>query len=101
MGKLLLVGCGKMGGAMLDGWLARGLAAADVIVAEPVAVFLSIAAGKTLKYFASHLGSTAKVVRSMPNTPAAVRQGITVACASSGVSAAEKKRCQELQSEEH
>ena len=36
MGKLLLVGCGKMGGAMLDGWLARGLAAADVIVAEPV-----------------------------------------------------------------
>ena len=36
MGKLLLVGCGKMGGAMLDGWLARGLAAADAIVAEPV-----------------------------------------------------------------
>ena len=36
MGKLLLVGCGKMGGAMLDGWLARGLAAEDVIVAEPV-----------------------------------------------------------------
>jgi len=31
MGKLLLVGCGKMGGAMLDGWLARGLAAEDVI----------------------------------------------------------------------
>ena len=145
MAKLLLVGCGKMGGAMLDGWLARGLAASEVIVAEPVealrprksglravgssqevretpemvvlavkpqtmdavlpdlrrfadegAVFLSIAAGKTLKYFAIHLGETAKVVRSMPNTPAAVRQGITVACASSGVSAAEKKRCQEL-----
>ena len=34
--KLLLVGCGKMGGAMLDGWLSRGLAAADAIVAEPV-----------------------------------------------------------------
>ena len=30
MGKVLLVGCGKMGGAMLEGWLARGLAAADV-----------------------------------------------------------------------
>jgi len=145
MVKLLLVGCGKMGGAMLDGWLSRGLAAADAIVAEPVealrpnkpglrsvassqdvretpeivvlavkpqtmdgvlpdlrrfadegAVFLSIAAGKTLKYFASHLGAATKVVRSMPNTPAAVRHGITVACASSGVSAAEKKRCQEL-----
>jgi pyrroline-5-carboxylate reductase len=145
MGKLLLVGCGKMGGAMLDGWLSRGLAAADVLVAEPVealrpkkqglravgstsevsdtpeivvlavkpqtmdavlpdlkrfaeagSVFLSIAAGKTLKYFASHLGTAAKVVRSMPNTPAAVRQGITVACAAKGVSAAEKQRCQQL-----
>ncbi len=36
MGKLLLVGCGKMGGAMLDGWLARGLVASDIVVAEPV-----------------------------------------------------------------
>ena len=145
MGKLLLVGCGKMGGAMLDGWLARGLAASDVIVAEPTealrpkkpglkgvaasndvretpeivvlavkpqsmdavlpdlkrfadkgSVFLSIAAGKTLKYFAGHLGAGAKVVRAMPNTPAAVRQGITVSTASKGVSAAEKKRCHEL-----
>ena len=145
MGKLLLVGCGKMGGAMLDGWLSRGAATADVVVAEPVealrpnkpglravgstseisetpdivvlavkpqtmdavlpdlrrfaetgSVFLSIAAGKTLKYFASHLGAAAKVVRSMPNTPAAVRQGITVACASKDVSAAEKQRCQQL-----
>ena len=145
MGDLLLVGCGKMGGAMLEGWLARGLSAADVVVAEPVdalrprtsgvravastsdvaktpeivvlavkpqsmdgvlpdlkrfadegAVFLSIAAGKTLKYFASHLGTTAKVVRSMPNTPAAVRQGISVATAARGVSEAEKKRCHQL-----
>jgi pyrroline-5-carboxylate reductase len=145
MGKLLLVGCGKMGGAMLDGWLARGLKASDVAVAEPVeairpkqaglrvvnssseigetpeiivlavkpqsmdavlpdlkrfadkgAVFLSIAAGKTLGYFAGHLGKGAKMVRSMPNTPAAVRQGITVATAAAGVSAAEKKRCHEL-----
>jgi pyrroline-5-carboxylate reductase len=145
MGKLLLVGCGKMGGAMLDGWLSRGLAAADVLVAEPVevlrpkkpglravgstseisetpeivvlavkpqtmdavlpdlkrfadegSVFLSIAAGKTLKYFANHLGAAAKVVRAMPNTPAAVRQGITVACAARGVSAPEQKRCQQL-----
>ena len=36
MGDLLLVGCGKMGGAMLEGWLARGLSAADVIVAITV-----------------------------------------------------------------
>jgi pyrroline-5-carboxylate reductase len=145
MGKLLLVGCGKMGGAMLDGWLARGLKASDVAVAEPVeairpkqaglrvvgssseigetpeivvlavkpqsmdatltdlkrfadngAVFLSIAAGKTLRYFAGHLGSSAKVVRAMPNTPAAVRRGISVATAAAGVTAVEKKRCHEL-----
>ena len=34
-GPLLLVGAGKMGGAMLSGWLARGLAPADVIVVDP------------------------------------------------------------------
>ncbi len=145
MARLLLVGCGKMGGAMLDGWLARGLAASDVIVVEPVeairpdkpglrvvastsevgetpqtvvlavkpqsmdavlpdlrrfagagAVFLSIAAGKTLRYFAGHLGAATKIVRVMPNTPAAVRQGISVATAAAGVSADEKKRCHEL-----
>ena len=33
--KLLLVGCGKMGGAMLDGWLERGMAAQDVTIVEP------------------------------------------------------------------
>jgi pyrroline-5-carboxylate reductase len=64
--------------------------------ADEGSVFLSIAAGKTLKYFASHLGTAAKVVRAMPNTPAAVRHGITVACAAKGVSAPEKKRCQQL-----
>ena len=59
-------------------------------------MFLSIAAGKTLGYFAARLGHTAKIVRSMPNTPAAVRQGITVATAAASVSAAEKTRCHEL-----
>ena len=34
-GPLLLVGCGKMGGALLRGWRAHGLAAADVFVVEP------------------------------------------------------------------
>ena len=56
--------------------------------ADEGSVFLSIAAGKTLTYFANHLGAAAKVVRSMPNTPAAVRQGITVATTAKGVSAA-------------
>jgi len=32
---LLLVGCGKMGGAMLDGWLTSGIAAAGVHIVDP------------------------------------------------------------------
>ncbi len=35
--RILLVGCGKMGSAMLRGWLSRGVAAADVCVVEPSA----------------------------------------------------------------
>jgi pyrroline-5-carboxylate reductase len=34
-GPLVLVGCGKMGGALLHGWLRRELAATDVFVVEP------------------------------------------------------------------
>lgn len=32
---LLLVGCGKMGGALLDGWLEKDLAPQNIIVIEP------------------------------------------------------------------
>ncbi|PKP62250.1 MAG: pyrroline-5-carboxylate reductase, partial [Alphaproteobacteria bacterium HGW-Alphaproteobacteria-8] len=34
-GGLALLGCGKMGGAMLEGWLAAGLPPASVHVIEP------------------------------------------------------------------
>ncbi len=34
-GPLLLVGCGKMGGALLSGWLERGAPAENVVVIEP------------------------------------------------------------------
>ena len=34
-GSLLLVGCGKMGGALLGGWLDRGVAARAVTVIDP------------------------------------------------------------------
>ncbi len=34
-GTLLLVGCGKMGSALLEGWLAEGVAAENVLVVEP------------------------------------------------------------------
>lgn len=129
---LVLIGCGKMGGAMLDGWLKSGIVAGGAYVVDPMGAqhmagrpgvtivkgadelpddlnpqvvvlavkpqqmdalaadyarfagpgcfFLSVAAGKTIAYFKSKLGDDAAVVRSMPNTPAAIGQGITVAC---------------------
>lgn len=143
--QIVLVGCGKMGQAMLKGWLAQGVPADEVLVVDPHAsglpagvtqvaaatdlpagvgadvvvvavkpqvladaiapyrgfavggsVFLSVAAGKTIAGFHALLGEQAKIVRAMPNTPAAVGRGMTVLCAGAGVSAAEKDRCQTL-----
>lgn len=34
-GTILLVGCGKMGGALLEGWFKRGLLPVDAMVVEP------------------------------------------------------------------
>ena len=141
--KLLLVGCGKMGQALLGGWLAAGsvqrclvveplaaelpagpverLADAGAIPADFVpdaivlavkpqvmadvlpayrrfagqALFLSIAAGKTLASFETALGAAA-IVRAMPNTPAAVGRGITVACANGRVDAAGRRLAEAL-----
>jgi pyrroline-5-carboxylate reductase len=39
-GPLLLVGCGKMGGALLEGWLSQGLSPANVWIVEPNAAAL-------------------------------------------------------------
>ncbi len=46
---------------------------------------ISVAAGTTLSFMEGELGQCA-IVRAMPNTPALVRRGITVACANSKVS---------------
>ena len=123
---LVLLGCGRMGTALLEGWLAGGLRPSAVTVLEPkpsprldelarqglrlnaplpadpaVAVlavkpqmmgdalprlaelgnggtlFLSIAAGTPIRAFEAALGGRTPIVRAMPNTPAAVGQGIT------------------------
>jgi pyrroline-5-carboxylate reductase len=37
IGRLALVGCGKMGGAMLEGWLAGGMQPTNAVVVEPAA----------------------------------------------------------------
>jgi pyrroline-5-carboxylate reductase len=142
--RLLLVGCGKMGSAMLEGWLASGVSAANIVVVEPAAggalhepsprfvaepaaigrdfaptvvvfaikpqmmdeaapnyaryagagtVFLSIAAGKTIGGFEAALGEAAAIVRAMPNTPAAIGRGISVACPNANVSAEQRTLC--------
>jgi pyrroline-5-carboxylate reductase len=56
------------------------------------AVMLSIMAGRTVAGLRALLGDAA-VVRAMPNTPAAVRQGITVAFAGPGVTAPQRELC--------
>jgi pyrroline-5-carboxylate reductase len=142
---LLLVGGGRMGGAMLAGWRERGLspsvlvdpspsaaalagpdltvvAAAEsvpegfapqavVLAVKPQnaaevlpvharhasdAVFLSIMAGRTIAGMRALLGPDAAIVRAMPNTPAAVRQGITVGCPGPGVTEAQRSLCDSL-----
>jgi pyrroline-5-carboxylate reductase len=132
---LVLAGAGKMGGAMLSGWLARGLDAKCVAVIEPhpsdeiralaakgirlnpspkdvgavatlvvalkpqsfreagpdlkpfagpATLVVSIMAGTTIASIEDVCGGS--VVRAMPNTPAAIGRGITVAVAAKNVS---------------
>lgn len=143
IGSVLLLGCGKMGGAMLEGWLGRGLLPNDVRVVEPspspevaallanngvthsasagdvpvadvivVAVkpqvmpealpsatgavgarslVISVAAGKTLANIGALLPEGTAIVRTIPNTPAAIGEGMTVGVANDSVSEAQKK----------
>ena len=58
-------------------------------------VALSIMAGRTIAGIRALLGDV-PVVRAMPNTPAAIRQGMTVACAGPGVSARARALCTTL-----
>jgi pyrroline-5-carboxylate reductase len=144
---LLLVGCGKMGSALLAGWLDRR-AASRIFVVEPAGVpagfapaanltffrgrealprplkpdavvfavkpqvidavladyrawvdrptvFVSIVAGKTLAGIEDRLGPAA-LVRTMPNLPAAIGRGFTVACATPRVTPEQKLLCEAL-----
>src|SRR5215471_15403806 len=139
-GTIVLVGAGKMGSAMLEGWLALGLSPRNVAVLEPqptpevaalaarglrlnpsadalrdvaaavvaikpqvapevtpalapfmgaATVVVSIMAGRTLKFLADALPGAA-LVRAMPNTPAAIGRGITVAVGNARVSDAQR-----------
>ncbi len=60
------------------------------------AVFLSIMAGTPIARIDALLGGGAQVVRAMPNTPAAIRQGITVACPAADVTQEQRALCDRL-----
>jgi len=62
---------------------------------ERIGVFLSIAAGKTLSGMQRILGDAA-IVRAMPNTPAAIGQGMTGLFASPTVNEVQRALCAEL-----
>ncbi|MBQ9279269.1 MAG: pyrroline-5-carboxylate reductase [Lachnospiraceae bacterium] len=53
----------------------------DTISANQIVV--TIAPGKTLAWLAERIGSDVKIVRTMPNTPALVGEGITAVCKNS------------------
>lgn len=48
-------------------------------------LFISIAPGKTLAWLGEHLGESTKIVRTMPNTPAMVGEGMTGICPNANV----------------
>ncbi len=53
---------------------------------SPSQVIVSIAPGKTLSWIQSILGDNVKLVRTMPNTPALVGEGVTGVCKNANVS---------------
>ena len=59
-------------------------------------VVLSIAAGRTIAGFEKHLPQHTAVIRSMPNTPASVGRGITVAVGNAHVTPAQRQACDGL-----
>jgi len=139
---LVLLGCGKMGSALLAGWLEGGLSPKAVWVLDPnpsewlartgvhvndgvpadpavalVAVkpqmmgealttlqalgngttlFISIAAGTPIAAFEAAIGDQTPIVRSMPNTPAAVGKGITAIIGNARASDADMETATEL-----
>ena len=136
---ILLVGCGRMGGAMARGWAAQETVyaydpkaeaipgtirldrlAADglplpltlVVAVKPQmlggvlpdiipfaragCLILSIVAGATLRGFRDALGPEARIIRTMPNTPAAIGRGVTAAIAGPGVTYADRQRADAL-----
>ena len=59
-------------------------------------ILISIAPGKTLQWFADLLGSETKVIRTMPNTPSMVKEGMMGMCAGARVTDADMALVRDL-----
>src|SRR6202044_3115034 len=57
---------------------------------SPTTVVISIMAGRTIGFLGSVLPHEAAIIRAMPNTPAAIGRGITVAVPNASVTAAQR-----------
>ena len=57
---------------------------------KPETLIITIAPGKTLEWLRSEFGHDVKIVRTMPNTPALVLEGMTAACVNAFVTEEEK-----------
>ncbi|MDP2621510.1 MAG: pyrroline-5-carboxylate reductase [Hyphomicrobiales bacterium] len=53
---------------------------------RPGTLIVSVAAGRTIASIAAWLGAETPIIRTIPNTPAAVARGMTVACANAHAS---------------
>ncbi len=62
----------------------------------PDALILSIAAGQTIASFEEYFGATQPIIRVMPNTPAAIGKGMSVAVANTNTTAAQKSHADAL-----
>ena len=145
--SILLVGCGKMGGAILSGWIDSSISPDRISVVSPVvfddyifegvsyydsydkltdnynpdviliavkpqllpsmladyssfanngSIFVSIVAGKSIKFFKDILGKDSKIVRSMPNLPALESCGVTVLYADETINEDNRNLCTNL-----
>lgn len=65
-------------------------------IMKPKQILVSIAVGLPLAFYAEKLGSDKKLVRAMPNTPAAVQEGMTAFTFGEHVTEAEQKAVLEL-----
>jgi pyrroline-5-carboxylate reductase len=65
-------------------------------LAGPHTLLLSIAAGRRLEGLAAHMPEGAAIVRAMPNTPAAIGRGVTVAVANQHATPAQRALADEL-----